>query len=235
MAFGFMAIHRQEWLVDEMITLAKGVKKNNNSKIEEDILLYKQSLLELAKDISKYVSFEMIKKDKYSCIKIEDFILTGYEGVIIAAKYYIPNPVSRFKTYAEYLVRSRICKTAYASSSKAFKMHRDSLCYYESIERIYSYFNGHSIIETTDYKDCDDEFLSILIKREKLISAILLLTQDESFILLHLYALFNYDKMTVSKLSSILKISPAKVFRTAVKAKEKVKSIILANNDLLLN
>lgn len=176
MAFGFMAIHRQEWLVDEMITLAKGVKKNNNSKIEEDILLYKQSLLELAKDISKYVSFEMIKKDKYSCIKIEDFILTGYEGVIIAAKYYIPNPVSRFKTYAEYLVRSRICKTAYASSSKAFKMHRDSLCYYESIERIYSYFNGHSIIETTDYNGCDDEFLSILIKREKLISAILLLT-----------------------------------------------------------
>lgn len=49
MAFGFMAIHRQEWLVDEMITLAKGVKKNNNSKIEEDILLYKQSLLELAR------------------------------------------------------------------------------------------------------------------------------------------------------------------------------------------
>lgn len=165
MAFGFMAIHRQEWLVDEMITLAKGVKKNSNSKIEEDILLYKQSLLELAKDISKYVSFEMIKKDKYSCIKIEDFILTGYEGVIIAAKYYIPNPVSRFKTYAEYLVRSRICKTAYASSSKAFKMHRDSLCYYESIERIYSYFNGHSIIETTDYNGCDDEFLSILIKK----------------------------------------------------------------------
>ena len=64
MAFGFMAIHRQEWLVDEMIMLAKGVKKNNNSKIEEDILLYKQSLLELAKDISKYVSLEMIKKDK---------------------------------------------------------------------------------------------------------------------------------------------------------------------------
>lgn len=45
MAFGFMAIHRQEWLVDEMIALAKGVKKNNNSKIEQDILLYKQSLL----------------------------------------------------------------------------------------------------------------------------------------------------------------------------------------------
>ena len=41
--------------------------------------------------------------------------------------------------------------------------------------------------------------------------------------------------MTVSKLSNILKISPAKVFRTAVKAKEKVKSIILANNELLLN
>lgn len=41
MAFGFMAIHRQEWLVDEMIMLAKGVKKNNNSKIEQDILLYK--------------------------------------------------------------------------------------------------------------------------------------------------------------------------------------------------
>lgn len=49
MAFGFMAIHRQEWLVDEMIALAKGVKKNNNSKIEQDILLYKQSLLELAR------------------------------------------------------------------------------------------------------------------------------------------------------------------------------------------
>lgn len=35
MAFGFMAIHRQEWLVDEMITLAKGVKKNNNSKLKK--------------------------------------------------------------------------------------------------------------------------------------------------------------------------------------------------------
>lgn len=215
----FLQDHLQESLLDALIEEERDASTSSSSTLmsaPKRSELLRREMVRRCSFLIQVVTYVILRKHSYNkALRKDELEMKCFLALNDAGKHYIPNPNSSFETYAYkfmYLTAENYAETMEMETRKKE----------EFIENINDEESDGLAVRESDVDKVEDferKRLSLKLLKECFSH----LTKTQAFVVVHFYALFNREKLTVKEMASQLGLSVGKVSGILLKAKRSIK------------